>query len=299
MSLTIDRLEAFRRAFVARGASGAWGRATRPPCVVDAVVELGELDLHAAEELARLAPFGAANAEPIFALPRRHRRVDAPGGAGAPAAHARATGARPATPSPSAWPIAIPAGRVRRPGRHRRARHLPRQPPHAPQGQASLPQARELKFGNTPRGVMSIDEPAPGSGSRGERAPGTRRRAGAARASGPICRWSRWRNFRRVLFLILALLAVVALKKSGGRFFGRVLESVAPPAPRPRRARSTAPATTVHLPPGPPAEMTSVGGPVVWAIFGVVVIADARARSRHLPPQGRTSFASARRRSGR
>ncbi len=68
MSLTIDRLEAFRRAFV-REAELRLGSATRPPLVVDAVVELHELDLHAAEELGRLAPFGAANAQPIFALP--------------------------------------------------------------------------------------------------------------------------------------------------------------------------------------------------------------------------------------
>ncbi len=68
MSLTIDRLEAFRRAFV-REAELRLGSATRPPLVVDAVVELHELDLLAAEELGRLAPFGAANAQPIFALP--------------------------------------------------------------------------------------------------------------------------------------------------------------------------------------------------------------------------------------
>jgi single-stranded-DNA-specific exonuclease len=35
---------------------------------VDAVVGLGELDVPFAEELARLAPFGAANAEPLFAV---------------------------------------------------------------------------------------------------------------------------------------------------------------------------------------------------------------------------------------
>ena len=35
---------------------------------VDALVALGELDVSFTEELARLAPFGAANAEPVFAL---------------------------------------------------------------------------------------------------------------------------------------------------------------------------------------------------------------------------------------
>jgi single-stranded-DNA-specific exonuclease len=68
MSLHVGRLEAFRQAFV-REAALRLGNATRPPLVVDAVVELHELDLNAAEELGRLAPFGAANAQPIFALP--------------------------------------------------------------------------------------------------------------------------------------------------------------------------------------------------------------------------------------
>ena len=53
-----------------------------------------------------------------------------------------------------------------------------------------------------------------------------------------------------MLFLIIALMSVVALKKGAGGFFNRVLESVAPPAAAP--ARSTTPATTVHLQPGPP-----------------------------------------------
>jgi single-stranded-DNA-specific exonuclease len=68
MSLELDRLEAFRQAFV-REAALRLPSLTRPPLVVDAVVELHELDLNAAEELGRLAPFGAANAQPIFALP--------------------------------------------------------------------------------------------------------------------------------------------------------------------------------------------------------------------------------------
>jgi len=48
-------------------------------------------------------------------------------------------------------------------------------------------------------------------------------------------------NFRRALFLILALLGVVAIKKSGGGLFRNLLDGVAPPP-----ARSD-PATTVHL----------------------------------------------------
>jgi single-stranded-DNA-specific exonuclease len=67
MSLTIDRLEGFRREFVARAERRA-GAHDRPPVIVDAVVNLGELDARAAEELGRLGPFGAANAQPLFAL---------------------------------------------------------------------------------------------------------------------------------------------------------------------------------------------------------------------------------------
>ena len=56
------------------------------------------------------------------------------------------------------------------------------------------------------------------------------------------------RNFRRALFLLLALLAVVALKKSGGGFFRNVLDSVAPPrSPAAARPRPSSPETTVHL----------------------------------------------------
>lgn len=56
------------------------------------------------------------------------------------------------------------------------------------------------------------------------------------------------RNFRRALFLLLALLGVVALKKSGRGFFGSVLDSVAPPrSPAAARPRAPSPETTVHL----------------------------------------------------
>jgi hypothetical protein len=52
------------------------------------------------------------------------------------------------------------------------------------------------------------------------------------------------------VFLIVALMAVVALKRSAGGFFSHLLESVAsPPASAPAH---TAPETTVHLQPGPP-----------------------------------------------
>jgi single-stranded-DNA-specific exonuclease len=67
LSVGIDGLDAFRAQFNAAIAAQATGRAAGP-VRVDAVADLGELDLPFAEELARLAPFGAANAEPVFAL---------------------------------------------------------------------------------------------------------------------------------------------------------------------------------------------------------------------------------------
>jgi len=67
LSIAADRLAEFRREFVAETArqlAGGPVSARR----VDAVVELADLDVATAEELGRLAPFGAANAEPLFAL---------------------------------------------------------------------------------------------------------------------------------------------------------------------------------------------------------------------------------------
>jgi single-stranded-DNA-specific exonuclease len=67
MSLAISSLEAFRRAFVVEAARQQRGRA--PSALeVDAEVALGDLSLPVTEELARLAPYGSANREPLFAL---------------------------------------------------------------------------------------------------------------------------------------------------------------------------------------------------------------------------------------
>jgi len=110
---------------------------------------------------------------------------------------------------------------------------------------------------------MSIDEPASGSGSREELPAGSRRaiyrsgnpqRAapGPSRAARSYLASLPLRSFRRVVFLILALMAVVALKRSAGGFFSHLLQSVeSPPAPSPAH---TAPETTVHFQPGPPSK---------------------------------------------
>jgi single-stranded-DNA-specific exonuclease len=67
MSVAIASLDAFRAEFGAAIRAQAAGRAAAA-VRVDAVVGLRELDVAFAEELGRLAPFGAANAEPVFAL---------------------------------------------------------------------------------------------------------------------------------------------------------------------------------------------------------------------------------------
>jgi single-stranded-DNA-specific exonuclease len=69
MSLTIERLPAFRAAFVAAAAAHFSVGREALAVEVDAEAELHELDLPQAEELERLAPFGAANAEPLLAIP--------------------------------------------------------------------------------------------------------------------------------------------------------------------------------------------------------------------------------------
>ncbi|MCG5055805.1 MAG: single-stranded-DNA-specific exonuclease RecJ [Myxococcales bacterium] len=70
--LTIRRaeLEAFRAAFV--GVARVWQEHSEDNAgiEVDAVVQLADLDLAGAEDLARLAPFGCGNAEPLLALCR-------------------------------------------------------------------------------------------------------------------------------------------------------------------------------------------------------------------------------------
>jgi single-stranded-DNA-specific exonuclease len=68
MSIAIGELDGFRASFAAE-ASRQLGAA--PPSMalaVDAEVTLRDLDLGFAEELARLAPFGVANREPLFVL---------------------------------------------------------------------------------------------------------------------------------------------------------------------------------------------------------------------------------------
>lgn len=69
LSVAWDSLPAFRQAFVLEAHRHFGGTPEEPPLEVDAVAELAELDLSGIEELERLAPFGAANAEPLVAVP--------------------------------------------------------------------------------------------------------------------------------------------------------------------------------------------------------------------------------------
>jgi single-stranded-DNA-specific exonuclease len=68
MSLAIDELPAFRAAFAAEAARQLGAAPASAALTVDAEVSLRDLDLGFTEELARLAPFGVANREPLFAL---------------------------------------------------------------------------------------------------------------------------------------------------------------------------------------------------------------------------------------
>jgi single-stranded-DNA-specific exonuclease len=68
MSLAIGALDGFRAAFVAEAARQLGAARPSTAVTVDAEVTLRDLDIGFAEELARLAPFGVANREPLFAL---------------------------------------------------------------------------------------------------------------------------------------------------------------------------------------------------------------------------------------
>jgi single-stranded-DNA-specific exonuclease len=68
MSLLIGELPTFRASFAAEAARQLGTAPAARALAVDAEVSLRDLDLGFAEELARLAPFGVANREPLFAL---------------------------------------------------------------------------------------------------------------------------------------------------------------------------------------------------------------------------------------
>jgi single-stranded-DNA-specific exonuclease len=69
LELEVDRIDAFRGAFTAHAARALTAEDLRPIERVDAVVSGGELGTSLAEELAGLAPFGAANPEVCLLLP--------------------------------------------------------------------------------------------------------------------------------------------------------------------------------------------------------------------------------------
>jgi single-stranded-DNA-specific exonuclease len=68
MSLPLANLDGFRRAFTAEAERRLAG-GPAPVVSVDAVLELADMDPALAEELGRLAPYGAANAEPLLVFP--------------------------------------------------------------------------------------------------------------------------------------------------------------------------------------------------------------------------------------
>jgi single-stranded-DNA-specific exonuclease len=69
VTVQIDKLAAFRQAFVAEAAAHAAAVRPEAETAVDAQAELGELDLAQAEELGRFAPFGSSNQAPVVVIP--------------------------------------------------------------------------------------------------------------------------------------------------------------------------------------------------------------------------------------
>jgi single-stranded-DNA-specific exonuclease len=68
VSLHPDQMDGFRAAFLVEVERRMGARADAV-VLVDGVVDLAEVDLGLAEDLARLAPFGAGNGEPLLAIP--------------------------------------------------------------------------------------------------------------------------------------------------------------------------------------------------------------------------------------
>ena len=68
VTLHPDQMDGFRIAFLAE-VERRMGARTQAVVLVDAVVDLAEVGLGLADELARLAPFGASNGEPLLAIP--------------------------------------------------------------------------------------------------------------------------------------------------------------------------------------------------------------------------------------
>jgi single-stranded-DNA-specific exonuclease len=68
MSVTADAFSHFREAFASEAGRYFANRPLAAGIEVDALAELADLTLAQADEIERLAPFGAANPEPLFAL---------------------------------------------------------------------------------------------------------------------------------------------------------------------------------------------------------------------------------------
>jgi single-stranded-DNA-specific exonuclease len=83
VSVEASRVAAFREAFEAEAAARLSPEDLVPRCRIDGWVEEREVTNRAAEDLARLGPFGAGHAEPVFAMRRPAARARTVGAGGA------------------------------------------------------------------------------------------------------------------------------------------------------------------------------------------------------------------------
>ena len=178
---------------------------------------LGDLDLPFAEELARLAPFGAANREPLFALrgvTTRATRVVGKGHLqltldhGGTVSEAIAFGFGAHDPGPGAVLDLVATAELDTYRGARRTRL---------QGDQTRPPAeRRLRSARlavrSRRLIEQLERPR-------------RRRNEAFWQLLPR------RNLRRALLLIIAIVAVIAIKRSGGLSLDKIFQQVAPAVP--------------------------------------------------------------------
>ena len=132
------RVEAFRMAFEAHAATHLAEDDLVPRCRIDGWLEERDVNERAAEDLARLGPFGAGYPEPVFALRAAAPRAPAPSGRGTRTSSSRSGAA--STRSGSGWATGSPRARgAGRGGVHAGVRRVGRCAPAAAQAPRRAP----------------------------------------------------------------------------------------------------------------------------------------------------------------